>query len=113
MRQTDVLKLFDYSYWATARLLDAAAKITPEQFDLLVGSPPQSVRRILVHLVSAEWLWRLRIADGISVTAHLTVDDFPTLESIHERWQSEQAAMRAYLATLTDADLDQVIHYKT
>jgi uncharacterized damage-inducible protein DinB len=113
MRQSDVLKLFDYNYWATARVLDTTEKITPEQFAAPVGSPPQSIQQILVHTLSGEWIWRQRLADGISPSAHLSVSDFPTLNSIRERWQVEESALRAYLNKLADANLDKVIHYQS
>ena len=39
--------------------------------------------------------------------------DFPTVDTVVQQWQAEEAAMRAYLAGLTDADLVDYIRYTT
>ncbi len=32
MQASEIMTLFGYNYWANARILDAAAKVTPAQF---------------------------------------------------------------------------------
>ncbi len=47
MKMAEVMTLFDYNYWATGRVLDAAANLRPEQF---VGKPdgyPSEVAALL------------------------------------------------------------------
>src|SRR5262249_18036959 len=102
--------LYDFSYWATARVLrtvDEARTARPE-------APAQErfgrVHETLVHMMSAEWLWRSRW-QGISPTTGLTRDAFPDLEALRTRWQEEERRMRAFLATLHEADLAREISY--
>jgi uncharacterized damage-inducible protein DinB len=50
------------------------------------------------------------LQEGIS-SALPTGDDFPTLAALRARWEEEQQQMRAFLASLSDADLERVARY--
>ncbi len=113
MNQNDILTLFDYNYWATARVLKAAANLTPDQFIAPAGLSHGSVRGALTHILGAEMVWRMRCAEGTSLSALPGEEDFPTLNALRERWADEEQKMRAYLNSLSDETLNQAVHYKT
>jgi uncharacterized damage-inducible protein DinB len=95
-------------------VLNAAAQLTPEQFTAPAGLSHGSVRGALTHILSAEMVWRLRLAEGISLTALPTEEDFPSsVTTLREHWMDEEAKMRAYLSSLTDEVLNQTVKYKT
>lgn len=100
--------LYDYSYWATARVLRAAEGISAGELSAAADFPMGSLRGTLVHALSAEWIWRQRW-NGIMPTAMLVETDFPTIESIVARWDEEEAAMRAFVAALSDDALSRPI----
>ena len=67
MQTSDLQVLFAYSKWANQRILDAAANLSKAQFTQTVfKSDADSIRDKMVHIFSAEWLWRMRCQDGIS-----------------------------------------------
>lgn len=111
MHATDLVLLYDYTYWARDKILNAAERITPEQFEAPAAFPMGSLRGTLVHGLSAEWIWRMRCSQGQSPAAMWTEADLPTLADIRERWAEEERLMRAYLASLSDADLAATITY--
>jgi uncharacterized damage-inducible protein DinB len=111
--KSDILTLFDYNYWANARVLNAAAKLAPDQFTAPAGLSHGSVRGALVHILGAEMVWRMRCAEGVSLSALLVENDFPTVEILRERWRDEEQKMRAYLSLLSDEALSQTVQYKT
>ena len=113
MNTNDILTLYDYNYWATARVLNAAAQLTPEQFTAPAGLSHGSVRGALVHILGAEMIWRLRCAEGISLAALPGEKDFPTVDVLRERWADEEQQMRAYLNSLDDEALNQPVRYTT
>jgi len=113
MNRSDLQFLFDYNYWANARVMNAAVQLTPDQFSAPHGLSHGSVRGALVHVLGAEMVWRLRCQLGTSPAALPTEHDFPTLEALRARWSDEQAAMRAFIASLTDEQLSQTLEYKT
>jgi uncharacterized damage-inducible protein DinB len=113
MDKKDILTLYDYNYWANARVLQAAARLTPDQFTAPAGLSHGSARGALAHILGAEMVWRLRCAEGHSPSALPDEKDFPTVDVLRERWRDEERLMRAYLNSLSDEALNQAAHYKT
>jgi uncharacterized damage-inducible protein DinB len=104
--------MLSYNQWANAQIMDRAALVTPEQFIAPAGVSHGSLRGTLVHLLSAEWIWRMR-CQGVSPTALLKQEEFPTVDSLQIRWQEEAAALQDFVAGLTAGQLQQTIHYRT
>jgi uncharacterized damage-inducible protein DinB len=104
MRAADLVTLYDYYYWATQKILAQAEKVTPEQWS---GPPPigdRSLQATLVHMLDAERGWRQSWTSPENI-APLQLADFPDAASLAARWRAEEAAMRAYLSSLSDEDL--------
>lgn len=111
MRAEEINLLFEYNYWANARVLAAAERAGPEVFLAPGALSHGGLRATLVHLLSAEWIWRQRFQEGVSPKAMLSERDFPTVDALRSRWEEEGRAMRAYLGSLGDEDLDRVMRY--
>ena len=110
MNVKDVRDLFAYDEWANALVLDAAARLSREEFTRGMGNSFPSVRDTLVHLLFAEWVW-LRRWLGESPRAPLDPAEFADVESVRARL-AEVARERAELVTgLGDADLGRVVAY--
>jgi uncharacterized damage-inducible protein DinB len=52
--------LYEYNYWANHRYLKAAGGLTGEQFTRKQGHSWDSVRGVLVHMMSSERMWPMR-----------------------------------------------------
>jgi uncharacterized damage-inducible protein DinB len=113
MNRSDILTLFDYNYWANARVLRASARVSPEQFTAPARVSHGSLRGTLAHILGTEIVWRMRCQEGISPTAVPNESEFSSLESLVQRWQSEEQAMRGFLSSLNDEDLTRTIRYTT
>ncbi len=111
MDKPELITLFDYNYWANHCILDAAQQAGAEIFTAPAEVSFGSLRGTLVHVFGTEWMWRMRCQDGISPAQMISEQDFPTLESLHERLSEEEKAMRAFLAWLDDADLHRKVRY--
>lgn len=112
MNKQELLTLFDYNYWANARILQAAAKVAPADFVAPRSFSHGGLRGTLVHALSAEWVWRTRCQERQFPTALLKDDAFPTFDALRTRWQSEEAAMRAYVGNLQEEQINSTIFYK-
>jgi uncharacterized damage-inducible protein DinB len=110
MRVHDLQRLYDYNYWANARLFKGLGQLTPEQFTQVMGGTYGSIRNTLVHTVSAEWGW-LERCGGPPRGARLKADDFPTLQSVIDVWGRVEAYARSFLTTLSDVDLTRLVEY--
>ena len=113
MNKDDILTLFDYNYWANDRVINAASKVSVEQFMGPVRLSHKSIRGTLVHILGAEMVWRLRCQEGVSPSALPTETELQTLEAIRARWAEEEHLMRAYLASLDNEALYATVQYKT
>jgi uncharacterized damage-inducible protein DinB len=111
MQKSDIVLLYDYSYWANQRILAAAEKVSHDQFIAPANHSWGGLRGTLVHIMEAEWIWRKRCQEQVSPATWRSEADFPTLAILRQQWQAEEAAMRNYVHSLTDEQLNQSIHY--
>jgi uncharacterized damage-inducible protein DinB len=112
MDQNDIATLFRYNDWANARVLRQAALLAPEQYTAPAPTPQGSLRGTLVHTLAAEVAWRRRW-QGQSPTALLSQADLPTFADLRDRWEQEAQALHAFIAGLSDVDLQQTVQYAT
>jgi uncharacterized damage-inducible protein DinB len=106
----DLHALFEYGYWANRKLFAALSQLTAEQFTQPVLGSYGSVRNTLVHMLSAEWGWLDRCG-GLARGPSLVPTDFPTAESLVERWRTVEGSMREFLSNLRDQDLDRLVEF--
>jgi uncharacterized damage-inducible protein DinB len=112
MNAEDFRLLYDYNSWANHRTLDACAALSPEQLTRDMGSSFRSVRDTLVHLMLVEWLW-LKRWHGRSPTSFAPAADFPNVDSVRARWAEIDRDLLDYIASLTQEDVQRVVHHKT
>jgi uncharacterized damage-inducible protein DinB len=110
MNKQDVLILYQYNQWANAKILNAAAPITPEQFIAPASFPHGGLRGTLVHTLFAEWIWRKRW-EGTSPTSRLNPEDFPTVQSLRSRWQEEETQLMNFVDSVSDEQLNGTFSY--
>lgn len=111
MHVRDIRQLYEYNVWANHRLLDQAAQLTAAQLAAPAACSFGSLYETLAHTLGAEWMWRTRLQEGISPPALPTGQDFATLADLRARWDTEEQHMRAFLASLSDDDLERMAHY--
>ena len=113
MTINELLTLFNYNYWANYKIIQTAEVIDEEQFYAPARASFGSLRGTLIHILSTEWIWRMRCQEGVSPKEMFTDNNFPTLNAIRSGWQTEEQSMRAYLGRLQDIDLDRKMAYTT
>lgn len=105
-------KLYDYNYWANAKIMESAAQLTEEQLHAPSEQSHGSLHELLFHTMRTEWLWRTMIQTQARPANPLRSEDFVSLESIRQRWQAEEQAMRTFLAPLDDTGLAATVTLK-
>lgn len=111
MTADEVRTLYAFNRWATGRLLDAARRLTPQDFTRDLGTSYRSVRGTLVHLVWAEWIW-LRRWRGESPKQVFAQEEFADAEAVASRWREVEREQRAFLDGLTDDRLPVRLAYE-
>jgi uncharacterized damage-inducible protein DinB len=101
--------LYAYNRWANARLVAAAATLSPELLHRDLAVSHRSIFGTLQHILWAEWRWlgrgQLRAPAGRDP---LECRDFVALR---ERWTELEAEQLEYLQRLSAGDLDRPISY--
>lgn len=113
MNTADVRLLFEYNDWANRLILAKSAEVTPEQWDAPTTHSWGSLHGTVVHILRGEHRWRMIFEIGEVPADGIKPEDFPTVESVRERWTVEQSAWHTYLNDLTDADMSRMIRYST
>ena len=110
MTVKDLTALYEYSYWANAKVFPVVASLSDVEFTREVAGSFGSIRNTLVHMMSAEWGWLGRCG-GPPRPAPLKGEDFPTFDSVAARWQTIEQQVRAFLGALADDDLARPITF--
>lgn len=110
MNKQDMLILYQYNQWSNAKILNAAANVTNEQYLAPASFPHGGLRGTLVHALFAEWIWRTRW-EGTSPTQRLKPENFPTFESLRARWAEEEKLLMSFVDGLTEERLNSKFRY--
>ncbi len=108
MNIQDIKLIYEYNYWSNKKILAASAKVSREQFNAAASFPYGGLRGTLLHILDAEWGWRMFLQNNDWSAPDLNEAEFPTLVAFESRWREEETAMRIYLASLCDEDL--IVH---
>lgn len=105
MNLTDIRHLFDYTEWANALVMDAAAKLSDENLRRDFGISHESIFGTLLHMAGAEWIWLERWQGRSPAKAEAwslwTTESCVDLPALNERWQ-EIVDRRAQLISELD-----------
>lgn len=99
-----------YHAWASLRLLDAAAKLTPTELTQDFRTATNNILGTLVHIFAADraWIGRLKNAPPLQFVAE-SDHDFSTLA---EKWNSVHAEWQKWAAELTDPEAQTMFTYR-
>ncbi|HET9417662.1 MAG TPA: DinB family protein [Candidatus Limnocylindria bacterium] len=110
MRTTDAATLLEHLYWIRDRVIGAAVSLDASAFAAADTVTSRNLRATLVHELDVQWSWRERLKgadwEAWGEDAELRGEDYATIQAVAEHWERDEAAMREWLARLTDADLD-------
>jgi uncharacterized damage-inducible protein DinB len=101
----------DYTAWATMLLLDAAAKLTPEELTRDFATADRSVVGTLAHIFAADRVWLARVLTGASHQTFITDAD-RDLAVLQHSWPALLNTWKSWAAGLTDEQVLASLTYK-
>lgn len=104
-------RLFVYNRWAWDRVFPSVEKLPAEAYLLDQGSFWGSIHRVLVHSMSAEWIWLSRI-HGSSPVSMMDADDFPNFAAVKARWVPINSEFQTYVGSLIQEDLQRTVTFQ-
>jgi uncharacterized damage-inducible protein DinB len=100
----------DYTVWASRRVLDAAAALTPDELIRDFGTSDKSVLGTLLHICGGDLVWIERMY-GKSLTSFPT--DQLTLATLQSDWPQVWKRWKTYADELTDETAERIVAYAT
>jgi uncharacterized damage-inducible protein DinB len=110
MNKEELVMLFQYNAWSTARILGAAGQVSADQFLAPVPFPHGSLRGTLIHTLFGEWVWRKRW-EGNPQNPGWKADEFPTFATLQARWANEEERLMKFVSSLTEERMRGKFHY--
>jgi uncharacterized damage-inducible protein DinB len=107
----DIYQLLDYDEWATAKLSDAAASLSPEQFVQEFADSLSSVRQQFVHLLLTSDRYRARLAQ--EPVPDVALESFRTPQDLISYATQVRRRLNDFINGLEENGLDQVQEHKT
>jgi len=111
MNLQEIKTLHAFNAWASHRIFEATAALTPDQFTKDMKSSHGSIHGTLVHMVSAEKVWLGRWQGRAE--PFLKTTDVPTHGALVELWEKTGFEIAKFLGTLTDKKLQDTFIMKT
>jgi uncharacterized damage-inducible protein DinB len=107
----DTLRVhLDYHNWASRRLLDTVAQLTPEEQARDFKTSDSNVINTLAHVFGADRLWLARI-HGEFPTTLLGPGD-RELDAFTKKWPGVLEGWKQYVAPMTDQEVQAKISYR-
>ena len=116
MNLSDIRHLFDYTEWANALAMDAAAKLSDEKLRRDFGISHQSIFGTLAHMAGAEWIWLERWHGHSPAKAQAwslwTTESCADLATLNERWQEVVNRRAQFISGLDEPRLAAELSFK-
>jgi len=111
LASTEAIRIhFDYSAWATGRLLNRAGQLSPEELARDFGTADKSVLGTLVHIFAADRLWLARV-QGMQFGGFVSPADYD-LAVLDREWPKLSDRWKNWAASLTDDSINEHCDYK-
>ena len=102
---------FDYTAWASARLVNAAGSLSPEELTKDFGTADHSVLGTLVHVYAADRIWYDRI-HGNRLARFIEPERDMHLHVLQNDWPALLGQWREWAAAQTEESLATTASYK-
>lgn len=97
--------LLTHRRWAMARIFDAAARLSEQQYQAENSHSHGNLHALLCHVLRVDNIWRNVVATPLQPFKPLAPEAYPDLASVRAAWEQEDQALAAFLAGLTDETL--------
>ncbi len=108
---TTLLNHFDYTIWATEKILDSVHQLNEEELRRDLNVSHQSVLHTLQHIYYADRVWLARLS-GKTITSFADDGDGPDLTAISAAWPALLKDFRDFVEGLTEAAAREDFTYK-
>jgi uncharacterized damage-inducible protein DinB len=95
---------FRFVRWGDEQCLAAAGDVLSDQYFKDRGFSAGSLHKLLIHMMASQWTWLTRFR-GTPINRPEDDRDYPTLESLRNRWPIVHTECESFLASQTPQSL--------
>lgn len=107
---TTLVNHFDYTIWATEKILDSVHQLNDEELRRDLGVSHSGVLQTLQHIYYADRVWLNRLA-GRPFTGFADEGDGPDLAALGSTWPALLREFRDYIEGLTETANQELFTY--
>jgi uncharacterized damage-inducible protein DinB len=107
-----VKAMYGHSQWTNNQLLQAAEELSSEELHQPVAGASGSTLDILVHMMGAQMAWTRRFKQ-LDPVKPPDAADYSGIPELRAAWAEIDDVTNAYIDTLSDEDLAEVIHFRS
>jgi uncharacterized damage-inducible protein DinB len=111
MNAEEMRTLYAFNTWANARILDTAARLTPNQLHANVGASYPSVLTTLEHTMLWQGNWLARWREDAGAVMRTDLGNFRDLATLRAAWAEIDAETHQFVQTLDEAALARSVAY--
>lgn len=91
-----LLTHFDYTLWASSKLLDACTRLTQEELDRDMNVSHTSALKTMQHIYYADRVWLARL-EGRTLAAFMDPEPGPSIDDLKTVWPDVIKALRDFV----------------
>lgn len=103
--------LLEFVRWADGQIIMASRTVEDEAYFKDQGISLGSIHKLQVHMMAAQWIWLCRWR-GEFPTRIENHEDFPSRDSVEQRWPLVHSAIFDFLGLQSPKSLSREIQYR-
>lgn len=108
--RSTLLTHFDYTLWASTKLLDAASRLSSEELTRDLKCSHASILQTLQHIYYADRVWLARLEERQIDFADPAPG--PMLDELKERWPAVIRQIRTFVENASEELMEQPLHFR-
>ena len=109
--RSTLLTHFDYTLWASSKLLDAAGRLTAEELRRDLQVSHTSLLGTLQHIYYADRIWLSRL-EGRTLASFVDPEPGPDLDALKEHWPVVIRGLRDFVEYAPEGLFEQDLPFK-
>ena len=113
MGKLDLIRgLYEYNEWANGHVLDAAGRLSEEEFSRAQGASFDSVEGNLAHIMGAQVNWLARWMTGVNAAGVMELEEIRGFAAVRPAFDQSHAELRSFVESLTEGRLIAPLAYR-
>ena len=111
MNREELIRIFDYNYWAFERVWECISQISDQQFVQEIDYSTGSIRNMVIHMMVGNRNW-MSWLQGTAMPPRLVLEDFDSLSKTKAKWDELRKEFLDCLNSFDQGKLDETMEWE-